>query len=99
MNKFNDWLALRITKGVGTMYCAYIFAVVGGMGVYFSLTNDTKGTLIIGSVSGYFLQLVLLPIIIVGQNLQAQKHDEVLRHVKKLRNLSPDQNKENKAAS
>jgi hypothetical protein len=31
--------------------------------------------LLVGAVSGYFLQLVLLPIIIVGQNVQAQASD------------------------
>lgn len=84
MRRFNDWLALKITTSVGTMYCAYLFTLIGGMGIYYSLTGNTKGTLIVGSISGYFLQLVLLPIIIVGQNIQAQKHDELLTHVKKL---------------
>lgn len=77
MKRFNDWLAVKITNGVGTMYCAYLFTILGSMGIYYSLTSNTKGTLIVGSISGYFLQLVLLPIIIVGQNLQSKKQDEM----------------------
>ena len=84
MQKFNDWLALKITKKIGTMYCAYIFTLLGGMGIYYSLTGNTKGTLIVGSISGYFLQLVLLPIIIVGQNLQSKKHDEIGKDIKSI---------------
>ncbi len=82
MKHFNNWLALKITKWVGTMLMAYIFTIIGGMGIYYSLTGNTKGTLVIGSISGYFLQLVLLPIIIVGQNLQSDKHEETLSAIK-----------------
>ncbi|MGH7685457.1 MAG: hypothetical protein ACREN2_01355 [Candidatus Dormibacteria bacterium] len=72
---FNGRLALWITNNVGTMWCAYIFAVIGLTGVVGALTNNTTVVLIIASVSGYFLQLVLLPIIIVGQNLQSEASD------------------------
>jgi hypothetical protein len=84
MSKFNNWLALVISNSVGTMYCAYTFAVMGGAGVYFALTNNTKGVLIIGSISGYFLQLVLLPIIMVAQNLQSKQHNETIKAVRKI---------------
>lgn len=72
---FNGRLALWITNNVGTMWCAYIFAVIGTTGIVASLTNNTTLVLIIAAVSGYFLQLVLLPIIIVGQNLQSEAAD------------------------
>ena len=72
---FNNRLALWITKSVGTMWCAYLFAVLGGTGIAAALTNNTTLVLLVGSVSGYFLQLVLLPIIIVGQNVQAEATD------------------------
>jgi hypothetical protein len=65
-----------VTSLVGTMWCAIVFAVIGTMGVVGALTNNVKLVLVVGAVSGYFLQLVLLPIIIVGQNLQAAKHDD-----------------------
>ena len=90
MKRFNDWLAVLITNNVGTMYCAYLFAALGITAMYGAFTGNVKLTLIAGSISGYFLQLVLLPIIIVGQNIQAQKHDQIMHH---LRNLSPTKTK------
>lgn len=80
MKPFNDRLAAYITDHVSSMYCAYLFAVIGVAGVVFALTGNTTGVLIVGAVSGYFLQLVLLPIIMVGQSLQSKK---TVEHVKK----------------
>jgi len=57
------------------MWCAYVFSIVGALGIEGALTNNVGLVLIIGSISGYFLQLVLLPIIIVGQNVQADAAD------------------------
>ena len=74
-SNFNGRLALWITNNVGTMWCAYIFAVIGIIGIVASLTNNAELVLIIAAISGYFLQLVLLPIIIVGQNLQSEAAD------------------------
>lgn len=84
INKLNNWVAEHITAIVGTMWCAYAFAGIGALGIYGALGNKAKIVLIVGSISGYFLQLVLLPIIIVGQTLQAQKHDETMKAVKKI---------------
>lgn len=84
ISKFNNRLAEMITNKVGTMYCAYLFAIIGIAGVYYALTSDAKGVLIIGSVSGYFLQLVLLPIIMVGQGIQADKTEQLHKTVKKI---------------
>ena len=71
----NGRIALWITNNVGTMWCAYVFAVIGTIGIVASLTNNAELVLIIAAISGYFLQLVLLPIIIVGQNLQSEAAD------------------------
>jgi predicted aconitase with swiveling domain len=73
--RINTWLAVRITKGVGTMWCAYVFAVLGASGIAAALTNNTEVVLLVGAISGYFLQLVLLPIIIVGQNVISTAQD------------------------
>ena len=73
--EINRRLALFITRNVGTMWCAYVFSVIGITGIVAALTNNTALVLLIGAVSGYFLQLVLLPIIIVGQNVQAEASD------------------------
>jgi hypothetical protein len=75
LGKFNSRLAVFITKNVGTMWCAYVFSVIGLTGIVAALTNNTTLVLLVGAISGYFLQLVLLPIIIVGQNVQAEASD------------------------
>ena len=75
VKRFNARLGLAITASVGTMWCAYIFAVIGVMGVTAALTGNTGLVLLVGAVSGYFLQLFLLPVIIVGQNVQASASD------------------------
>lgn len=80
---FNGRLALWITNNVGTMWCAYLFAVIGIIGIVGALSNSVSIVLIIGAISGYFLQLVLLPIIIVGQNLQASAADARSEHTYK----------------
>ena len=73
--RFNAKLGLMITLGVGTMVCAYIFAIIA----LISLPSAIKShdlTIIIAWISSNFLQLVLLPIIIVGQNIQAAASDK-----------------------
>ena len=72
--KLNARFGLRITLVVGTMWCAYIFTVLA----IFALPDAIKqGTyFIIVWLSSSFLQLVLLPIIIVGQNIQAAASDK-----------------------
>jgi hypothetical protein len=72
--RFNARFGLRITLVVGTMWAAYIFTVLA----LFALPDAIKqGTyFIIVWLSSSFLQLVLLPIIIVGQNIQARAADK-----------------------
>ena len=71
--RFNARLGLIITVVVGTMWCAYVFAGIA----LISLPDNTKSThLLILWISSSFLQLVLLPIIIVGQNIQAKASDK-----------------------
>jgi hypothetical protein len=72
--KLNAKFGLRITLVVGTMWCAYIFTILA----LFALPDAIKqGTyFIIVWLSSSFLQLVLLPIIIVGQNIQAAASDK-----------------------
>jgi hypothetical protein len=72
----NGKVALIITSVVGTMWCAYVFAVIGLTGIAAAVSNSVTVVLIVGAISGYFLQLVLLPIIIVGQNIQGKAADK-----------------------
>ena len=71
--RFNARFGLKITLVIGTMWAAYIFTVLA----LFALPDAIKqGTyFVIVWLSSSFLQLVLLPIIIVGQNIQAAAAD------------------------
>ncbi len=75
VGEFNRRLALFITKNVGTMWCAYVFTVIALTGAVAIVTQNTLLTLIVNLISQTFIQLVLLPIIIVGQNVQAEATD------------------------
>lgn len=72
VNKFNARIAVKITNGVGTMWCAYAFFVLD----LFMLPPVIQSHSImvwVTYIAQTVLQLVLLPIIMVGQNvIQAQ---------------------------
>lgn len=71
----NERIGLVITQSVGTMWAAYVF--FGLTLVSLPAAIASGNTLVIVSwVAQTFLQLVLLPIIIVGQNIQAKSSDE-----------------------
>jgi hypothetical protein len=73
VGRFNAKVGLRITVIVGTMWAAYVFALVA----FISLPDNVQSTqLLILWISSSFLQLVLLPVIIVGQNIQAKAADD-----------------------
>jgi hypothetical protein len=72
---FNGRVGLAITTAVGTMICAYVFAVIAVISLPSALSSGNL-TIIIAWVSSNFLQLILLPVIIVGQNLQARAADK-----------------------
>jgi hypothetical protein len=70
---FNAKLALVITRSVGTMLCAYLFAILA----LISLPDAIKAgrPAIISWIAQTFLQLVLLSIIMVGQRVQSAASD------------------------
>src|SRR3954453_13048781 len=74
INRFNSFVALKITKGVGTMWCAYAFAALAL--ISFPDAIHSGRSAIISWIAQTFLQLVLLSIIIVGQNVQSSAADE-----------------------
>jgi hypothetical protein len=73
-NRFNAWLAVKITAGVGSMWCAYVFAGIALAGLPAALKPGGEG--IIAWIAQTFLQLVLLSIIIVGTNIQSAAADK-----------------------
>ncbi len=72
--RFNTWLAVRITKTVGSMWIAYFFAAIALISLPAAL-NSADVIVIVAWVAQTFLQLVLLPIIIVGQNVIQAAND------------------------
>jgi hypothetical protein len=72
--RFNTRLAIWITKVVGSMWCAYAFGALDLVSLPDAIRGGT-GTLI-SWIAQTFLQLVLLSIIMVGQNVQADAADK-----------------------
>ena len=68
VNDFNTKLAAKITSGVATMWCAYIFAAIALVSLPAAINSHNLIT-IVGWIAQTFLQLVLLSIIMVGQNV------------------------------
>ena len=104
IKRFNTGFALIITKGVGTMWTAYLFTLLALFSLPAVLTGvdpslassfpswllKTSLIALVAWIAQTFLQLVLLPIIMVGQNtIQAQNdakaeadHDNLVMLVK-----------------
>jgi uncharacterized membrane protein len=72
--RINTRLAVGITKVVGSMWCAYLFALLALVSFPAAIRSHDP-IIIVAWTAQTFLQLVLLPIIIVGQNVQAASND------------------------
>jgi hypothetical protein len=89
VTRFNTWLAIKITNAVGTMWTAYLFSLLALVSLPAILTQGNivpKNTFpswlisisliaLVAWVAQTFIQLVLLPIIMVGQNVIQGKQD------------------------
>ena len=77
VGQFNSRLAVLITKSVGTMWAAYLFVLIGLVSLPQAFHAFISGDTVTGVawLSQSFLQLVLLPIIIVGQNVISASQD------------------------
>jgi hypothetical protein len=71
----NGKIGLLITAVVGTMWAAYIFTILTLISAPAAFTSGNVIT-IVSWIAQTFLQLVLLPIIIVGQNIQGKASDK-----------------------
>jgi hypothetical protein len=70
----NTQIAVWLTEHVGTMWTAYAFAVLAIIGLFAILgLLSPIVALLIAWISQTFLQLVLLPVIMVGQNVLGRK--------------------------
>ena len=71
--RFNAVLGERITQGVGTMWCAYAFAILAFISLPAAIHAGTSA--LISWIAQTFLQLVLLSIIMVGQKVEGAAAD------------------------
>ena len=71
--RFNAKFAIICTALVGSMWCAYLFALLAVAGLPTALKPGNIGLLF--WISSDFLQLTLLSVIIVGQNIGAKASD------------------------
>jgi hypothetical protein len=79
IGRFNQKIATKITSFVSTMWCAYIFAAIALISLPAAIKSGDR-IVIVAWVAQTFLQLVLLSIIMVGQDASSkgmqQKIDE-----------------------
>ena len=79
IGRFNQRIATKITSFVSTMWCAYIFAAIAFISLPAAIKSGDR-IIIVAWVAQTFLQLVLLSIIMVGQDASTkgmqQKIDE-----------------------
>ena len=78
-NTFNEWLAVKITNGVATMWCAYAFALIAlialPQAMHDTFDNGFYPLPLVSWMSQCFIQLVMLSIIMVGQKVLAEHHE------------------------
>lgn len=70
---FNGRIALLLTNAVGTMWCAYAFAALALIALPQALGSPL---LLVQWISQTFIQLVMLSVIMVGQNLLSAASDK-----------------------
>ena len=74
----NAKIAVFLTNIVGSMWCAYAFGIIALIGLPAALKPGGEG--IIAWIAQTFLQLVLLSVIMVGQNVQSVASDVRSQH-------------------
>ncbi|MBV8716972.1 MAG: hypothetical protein JO020_19230 [Chloroflexi bacterium] len=77
MGHFNNRLAVVITSSVGSMWAAYLFVLISLVSFPQALNAFLSGDTVTGIswLSQSFLQLVLLPVILVGQQVISAAQD------------------------
>lgn len=96
ISKVNNRVAVFLTDIVSTMWCAYAFALLALISLPAAMHLGTAA--IISWIAQTFLQLVLLSVIMVGQDVQskkserraAQDHAMLIAELKELREMHTD---------
>lgn len=73
--RFNAALAVAITKAVGSMWCGYFFAAIALISLPSAIASGDP-VVMVQWLSSVFFQLVLLSVIMVGQNVAAAAADK-----------------------
>ena len=71
IHRANDFVAVFVSNIVGTMWCAYAFAALACVSLPEAIHGGTAT--LVAWIAQTFLQLVLLSIIMVGQDVQSRK--------------------------
>jgi uncharacterized membrane protein len=73
----NERIAVWVTARVGTMVTAYLFAALTLVSLPAALASR-DALVIVSWIAQTFLQLVLLPVILVGQDVQARRTEKTI---------------------
>lgn len=80
-----DKLAVKITSGVGSMWCAILFTLIALVSLP-EIINEAVNTQTIDPVVQWvtqtFLQLVLLSIVLRGQNIASEKQEQLVNRIR-----------------
>jgi len=74
IGRFNARFAQIVTRAVGTMYCFYLFNLLASASAKSAFSSGSP-TVIVNWVSSNWIQLILLPALMVGQNIQGRASD------------------------
>jgi hypothetical protein len=96
INAFNRWLAKLCTEVVGTMWCAYAFAMLALISLPDAIKAGTAA--LVAWTAQTFLQLVLLSIIMVGQAVISEKtekraeedHEAIMDELAEIKDMHKD---------
>jgi hypothetical protein len=77
VGRINNTVAVLVTRAVGSMWAAYLFVLIALVSLPQALSAFLSGDTVTGIawLSQSFLQLVLLPILMVGQRVIAASQD------------------------
>lgn len=90
---FNERFAVILTASVGTMWCAYLFACLALVSLPAAIAGGIAT--LISWIAQTFIQLVLLSVIMVGQDIQSRKtesrdiedHNAILGEFKEIKEI------------
>lgn len=74
MKRFNEKLAVLLTKGVGSMTCAYLFFLWALLPLLLPQMET-----VVAYVSQSIIQLVLLSVIMVGQAIDSRRTERLIQ--------------------